>query len=102
VGFDVVGYQRLLQGAAEERLADEVARLQLSPALRRRAVVKPGPPAETIVLCAKVERADLIVIATHGRTGVRRLLFGSVAEKVVRTAGCPVLTIQSEEEGNRG
>jgi nucleotide-binding universal stress UspA family protein len=41
---------------------------------------------------------DLIVMATHGHTGWRRFLFGSVAEKAVRLAPCPVLTIQPPEE----
>ena len=56
-------------------------------------IVIEGDPAEAIVAAAEREKADLIVIATHGRTGWRRLVFGSVAEKVIRHATCPVLTI---------
>ena len=56
-----------------------------------------GHPAETIVEVAAAEEADLIVMGTHGRTGVHRLLMGSVAESVVRHAPCPVLTYRSEK-----
>jgi nucleotide-binding universal stress UspA family protein len=51
-----------------------------------------GPIARTIVERAAQIGADLIVMGTHGRGGVAHLLMGSVAERVVRTAGCPVLT----------
>lgn len=53
-----------------------------------------GDPAPEIVQLAKEENADLIVMGTHGRTGLSRLLMGSVAEHVVRRAACPVLTIR--------
>jgi nucleotide-binding universal stress UspA family protein len=53
-----------------------------------------GPPAAAIVRAASRKRADLLILGTHGRTGVRRMLIGSVAERVVRTAGCPVLTVR--------
>lgn len=56
-----------------------------------------GQPAEQIVRLAGEEKADLIVIATHGYSGFNRFLFGSVAERVVRTARCPVLTIRPKE-----
>jgi universal stress protein A len=53
-----------------------------------------GTAAEDIVRTADEEHADLIVIGTHGRTGLRRVLMGSVAEGVMRHASCPVLTIK--------
>jgi len=52
-----------------------------------------GDPTETILRTAAEIRADLIVMATHGRTGIERFLMGSVAERVVRRAPCPVLTL---------
>ena len=52
-----------------------------------------GPPAAQIVRYAREHAIDLIVLATHGRTGVSRALLGSVAEAVVRLAPCPVLTV---------
>jgi universal stress protein A len=53
-----------------------------------------GTAAEDIVRVAEEERVDLIVIGTHGRTGLTRVLIGSVAEAVMRRAGCPVLTLK--------
>ena len=52
-----------------------------------------GDAAEAILRLAREYGADLIVMGTHGRTGLRRLLMGSVAEQVMRAAPCPVLTI---------
>jgi universal stress protein A len=53
-----------------------------------------GIPYRKIVEIAEAEQVDLIVMATHGRTGLSHLVMGSVAERVVRTAPCPVLTIR--------
>jgi universal stress protein A len=57
-----------------------------------------GDPAEAIVQTAESEKADLIVMGTHGRSGFTRLLMGSVAEAVVRKAKCPVLTVKQPAE----
>jgi nucleotide-binding universal stress UspA family protein len=54
-----------------------------------------GEAAEQIVRLAGERNCDLIVLGTHGRTGLKRLVLGSVAEKVVRTASCPVLTVRA-------
>jgi nucleotide-binding universal stress UspA family protein len=54
-----------------------------------------GSPATAIVFLAEKENVDMIVMPTHGRTGLSRLLMGSVAEEVVRKAKCPVLTVKS-------
>ena len=56
-----------------------------------------GYAAEEIIRAAEAEKADMIVIATHGGTGWQHLIFGSVAEKVVRLASCPVLTIRKRQ-----
>jgi nucleotide-binding universal stress UspA family protein len=58
----------------------------------RRVVV--GIPYRKVVEVAEEEKSDLIVMTTHGRTGLSHLVMGSVAEKIVRTAPCPVLTIR--------
>jgi nucleotide-binding universal stress UspA family protein len=58
---------------------------------------KSDTPAEEIVRYAEEEKVDLIVMGTHGRVKVAHLLMGSVAEKVVRTAPCPVLTVRHPE-----
>jgi nucleotide-binding universal stress UspA family protein len=57
-----------------------------------------GYAASVILQTAREIGADLIVMGTHGRTGLRRLLMGSVAEKVVRKASCPVLTVRTPME----
>jgi nucleotide-binding universal stress UspA family protein len=61
----------------------------------RQAVV--GSPYQKIIDMAEAEQVDLIVMATAGRTGFSRLMMGSIAERVVRTASCPVLTIRPHE-----
>jgi nucleotide-binding universal stress UspA family protein len=58
-------------------------------------VVRDGYAFVEIVRYAREELTDLIVISTHGRTGLAQVLMGSVAEKVVRKAACPVLTVRS-------
>lgn len=59
-----------------------------------RAALRTGVPYQEIVALATDERADLIVIGTHGRGGVNRALLGSVTDRVVRLAPCPVLTVR--------
>jgi nucleotide-binding universal stress UspA family protein len=61
-------------------------------------IVKTGDPAIEILSTAEETHSDMIVIGTHGRTGLARLLMGSVAERVVRKAQCPVLTIKTPVE----
>lgn len=60
-----------------------------------KAFFRTGAPAEEIVRFANEEGIDLIVVGTHGWTGLRHLVLGSTAENVVRTANCPVLTVRS-------
>jgi universal stress protein A len=57
-------------------------------------IVVKGVPYEEITKYAEINKVDMIVIATHGRTGLDRLLFGSTAEQVVRYAPCPVLSVR--------
>lgn len=61
------------------------------------AAVREGAPAEEIVAFAREQAADVIVMGTHGRTGLRHLLAGSVAERVVRTSPVPVMTTRNPE-----
>jgi nucleotide-binding universal stress UspA family protein len=55
-----------------------------------------GEPAHEILAFAKAQKADLLVLGTHGRTGIQHALMGSVAERVVRRSTCPVLTVRPE------
>ena len=59
-------------------------------------IVREGPAAEDILRTAERRQVDLIIMSTHGRSGVRRLLLGSVAEKIIRSAPCPVLAVRGE------
>lgn len=77
------------------RLADEIA-----PDLRTMVAVRIGRAAREIVAYAEIHRAELIVMGTHGGTGVSRVLTGSVAEQVVRTAACPVLTVPPRRDAD--
>ena len=61
---------------------------------RFRTLLKTGSAAQSIVDTAKTVKADMIIMATHGRTGLAHMFVGSVAEKVVRTAACAVLTVR--------
>ena len=79
--------------AAERRLARLVAQA-VRAGIRAGGRLVPGPPAESIVRQAKRERADLVVIGTHGRSGLGRLFMGSVAARVLQLAPCPVLTVR--------
>ncbi|RJP70023.1 MAG: universal stress protein [Ignavibacteriales bacterium] len=63
------------------------------------SIIKTGKPFVEIVETALEEDIDLIIIATHGHTGIEHVLFGSTAEKVVRKAPCPVLTIREPVKG---
>jgi nucleotide-binding universal stress UspA family protein len=62
--------------------------------LHVRVVLRTGVPHEEIVALATDEKADLVVIGTHGRGGINRALLGSVTDRVVRLAPCPVLTVR--------
>jgi nucleotide-binding universal stress UspA family protein len=65
------------------------------PSIRIGHVVREGPAAAAILAAVNEFDADLIVMGTHGRTGFRRLMLGSVAEEVLRNATCPVLTVKA-------
>jgi nucleotide-binding universal stress UspA family protein len=86
-----------LYAGFEERLAEAAAEQKAAGALNVGTKLLTGPVAPEIVDFAQREQFDLIVMGTHGRTGLRHLVLGSVAEKVVRTAPCAVLTVRAQE-----
>ena len=89
--FDVPEYERLLRADAEKQLsalAKTVSEVKVSPILSQ------GDAADGILRAVDEHQIDLVVIATAGHTGWERVVFGSVAEKVVRQAKCPVLTVR--------
>ena len=81
---------------SEEQLTDLVAE-EIPSGIKAIPIIRIGKPFIEIVEVAKTENTDLIVISSHGRTGMDHVLFGSTADKVVRKAPCPVLTIRPHE-----
>ncbi len=81
-------FQKQLENAKEKALAAGAPRVETSLPI--------GGAAFEIVEAAKSSGCDLIVMGTHGRTGIRHMLLGSTAERVVRTSDCPVLTVKRE------
>lgn len=82
--------QRAIAEQQLERLSAELS----AQGRKHRTILKTGTPAQVIVEAAEVADANLIIMSTHGRSGLAHILLGSVAEKIVRHATCPVLTIR--------
>ena len=78
----------------QEPLKRQLEQLPVPDSLPVERRFEEGDPATEILRVAQETSADLIVMGTHGRTGLERLLMGSVAEEVLRKATCPVLTIK--------
>jgi nucleotide-binding universal stress UspA family protein len=79
---------------AEGRLAAAAAKAKKA-GIRVQAELIEGVPSEEILRAGRRQRPDLIVIGTHGRTGFGRVFMGSVAERVLQRASCPVLTVRA-------
>ena len=92
--FDTAEYEKQVSQEARRHL--EAVSGDLFPAgVEPRLEVRLGQPSEEIIKVAADEKADAIFMATHGRTGLKHIVFGSVAERVVSRASCPVLTMRS-------
>jgi len=79
-----------------ERLRQQLEQLRpKDPKIRLEHRMVQGDAATEILAAADASKCDLIVLATHGRTGLGRIVLGSVAEQVVRKASCPVLTVKT-------
>jgi nucleotide-binding universal stress UspA family protein len=89
--------QKEIEDAAHRQMDGLLVDNDNPPLPTRRVVIPSSSPALTIVEYAGLEKIDLIVTGTHGRGAVAHLLMGSVAERVVRTAPCPVLTVRHPE-----
>jgi len=79
-----------------ERLG-ELLRREVPEGVAARSIVRDGQPWDEIAAVAREEGVDLILVATHGYTGLKRLMMGSTAERIVRVAPCPVLTVRDRE-----
>jgi nucleotide-binding universal stress UspA family protein len=73
---------------------DMIIREQIPPDMAVEAIIRSGDAVDEIIAYADEVSADLIVMATHGRTGLSHMLMGSTAEQVIRRASCPVLTLK--------
>ena len=84
----------------KQRLAEFVAEkvADACVGLKMRQVVDAGQPFGAIVDCAENEAVDLIVMSSHGRGGLSRMLIGSVTDKILRGASCPVLVVPLEKK----
>jgi nucleotide-binding universal stress UspA family protein len=89
---DVTQILTALSDDAESRLAITKAGIR-AQGIKASSIVRQGAPASTIVEHAGAGHFDVIVMGTHGRTGLAHALLGSVAERVLRHASCPVLTV---------
>jgi nucleotide-binding universal stress UspA family protein len=92
--FNISSYQAELEASSRVSLQDVIDRM-VSAGVKADPVIAHGNAADEIVRISEEKGADLVAIATHGQTGWRHLIFGSVAEKVVRSARCAVLTVQA-------
>jgi nucleotide-binding universal stress UspA family protein len=96
-----LGFGQVVLPGVEEELrlkgADELKQLireEIGAQVKATYVVKTGTPSQEILGEAEEKRVNMIVIATHGHSGLEHVLFGSTAERIVRKAHCPVLTIR--------
>ncbi len=99
--------QVVLPGVEEEMREKGAEQLQgliereIGQRVRASCAVRTGSPHHEILLEAQERSVDLIVVATHGHSGVEHILFGSTADRIVRHAECPVLTIRPQPEAER-
>jgi len=97
--FEPGQLEKLLKERESEdrRQLDEFIPPELKKGIEVEIIHTVGIPFLDIIRTAKEKKVDLIIIATHGRSGLSHMLFGSVAEQVVRKASCPVLSIKHPE-----
>jgi len=95
-------YDQSLDDAAAKRLSDLVAMLAQKNVKARTEVGTANDVGMELVRSAEHNHADLIIIATHGMTGWHKIAFGSVAEKVVKQASCPVLVLRANALADAG
>lgn len=97
--FSDPGESHLVEArACLENHADELRSRGLSVA----TLLLEGSPLESILGQAQKRHCDLLVLGTHGRSGMAHILLGSVAEKILRTAPCPVLTVRHPSFNHKG
>ena len=96
--IDFTSLEREMRAGAEKELSAQVA-TATATGLSAVSLVREGSPAKVIADVARELGADLVVISTHGYTGLKHVIMGSIAEQVVRYTPCPVLVVRREEAG---
>jgi len=91
--FDVSGYEQVIVEEAREQLR-ELQEQIIGTEITTQVHVHMGSADHEILAVAEEEQVDAICIATHGHTGLKKIVFGSVAQRVVRRAPCPVITVR--------
>ena len=91
-GWDEYSFVQL-KARAEEQLKKD-AKANIDPSVRYETIVRVDPPLEGILAQARQSGSEMIVMGTHGRSGFRRLIIGSVTESVMRKAEVPVIVVQ--------
>ncbi len=100
-----LGFGQVVLPEIEDELAEKgkgelegIIRNEIGRRCKASAVVRTGKPHQEILLEAEEQGVDMIIVATRGHTGVEHMLFGSTAERIIRNAHIPVLTIHPDEE----
>lgn len=100
--YEIANLAQLGQGESRQQFEDDIRHglQRIQPPDDRVAMeykLAKGDPAASIIKVAEEAACDLIVLGTHGRTGLRRVFMGSVAEHVMRSAPCPVLVVKDKQ-----
>ena len=88
------GFLGELESGAQQHLDEFISKCDILKGVPFKTKLLKGTPYSEIIKHAEEVKADMIVIGTHGRTGIEHVLFGSTAEKVISRATCPVLTVK--------
>jgi universal stress protein A len=99
-GHSAISFSEIMDEmrSSTDNLLNHMVENKIPDHIKARSQMLEGVPAEEISRYAKEENVDLIVISSHGKSGWKRLMFGSVTDKVMRIAGCPVLIVSPPKE----
>jgi nucleotide-binding universal stress UspA family protein len=97
IGFAYADVERNIEAAVRRDLDAALSADDHRTLNARTVIIRAGNVSHAIIEYAKQNAIDLIIVGTHGRGAIQRFLIGSVAERVMRTAPCPVLTVRSNE-----
>jgi len=95
-GFDMSDFFTRMEAETRSRL-EEIVSSEAARDIKIQPMIVRGTPFLEIIRVAKERDVDMVVLATHGRTGLAHVLMGSVTEKVVRKAPCPVLVVREAQ-----